>query len=178
MTRTRNKIVENEYPYFVTCTINGWLPVFTRPEAAEIIFNSWKHQQDKRELKIFAYVVMENHLHLIAAAPDLADVLHRFKSYTALKVIELLKHHGAAVLLKQLHWLKKAHKTDSEHQIWQEGSHPKQIQNDEMMWQKIEYIHMNPVKRGFVDDPLHWRWSSARNYAHMPGLIDVITDWK
>jgi hypothetical protein len=46
------------------------------------------------------------------------------------------------------------------------------------MWQKIEYIHMNPVNRGFVDDPLHWRWSSARNYAGQKGLIEVVTDWR
>ena len=41
-----------------------------------------------------------------------------------------------------------------------------------MMWQKIEYIHNNPVLRGFVDDPLHWRWSSARDYARQLGLIE------
>jgi hypothetical protein len=46
------------------------------------------------------------------------------------------------------------------------------------MWQKIEYIQMNPVKRGYVDDPLHWRWSSARNYARQAGLIEVVTDWR
>ena len=47
-----------------------------------------------------------------------------------------------------------------------------------MMWQKIEYIHNNPVLRGFVDDPLHWRWSSARDYARQLGLIKVVTNWK
>jgi putative transposase len=47
-----------------------------------------------------------------------------------------------------------------------------------MMWQKIEYIHINPVKRGFVDDPTHWRYSSARNYAGLPGLMPVKTDWQ
>jgi hypothetical protein len=46
-----------------------------------------------------------------------------------------------------------------------------------MMWQKVEYIHNNPLKRGYVDDATHWRWSSARNYARMPGLIDVYTQW-
>jgi hypothetical protein len=46
-----------------------------------------------------------------------------------------------------------------------------------MMRQKIDYIHYNPVKRGFVDEPEHWRYSSARNYAGLPGLIDVATDW-
>jgi hypothetical protein len=41
MTRTRHRIFETEYPYFMTCTIAGWLPVFTRPEAVDIVFDSW-----------------------------------------------------------------------------------------------------------------------------------------
>ena len=47
-----------------------------------------------------------------------------------------------------------------------------------MMWQKIEYSHNNPVARGYVDDPLHWRHSSARNYAGQAGLFPVCTDWR
>jgi putative transposase len=46
-----------------------------------------------------------------------------------------------------------------------------------MMLQKLEYIHYNPVKRGYVDEPTDWRSSSARNYAGRPGLIEVVTDW-
>jgi hypothetical protein len=45
------------------------------------------------------------------------------------------------------------------------------------MRQKIDYIHNNAILRGYVDDPLYWRHSSARNYAGLPGLIDVVTDW-
>ncbi len=55
---------------------------------------------------------------------------------------------------------------------------PKQILNDDMMWQKIEYSHNNPVNRGFVDDPIHRRWSGARNYVEHDGLVDVVTDWR
>ena len=79
--------------------------------------------------------------------------------------------------MRQLRAHKLRHKEESEYQVWQEGSHPKQIQDDDMMWQKLEYIHMNPVKRGYVDDPMHWRYSSARNYAGQEGLIEVVTDW-
>ena len=44
------------------------------------------------------------------------------------------------------------------------------------MWQKIEYIHNNPLRRGYVDDPVAWRYSSVRNHAGRAGLIDVVTD--
>ena len=42
-----------------------------------------------------------------------------------------------------------------------------------MLRQKIEYIHQNPVRRGYVDEPTHWRYSSARNYVGEPGLAPV-----
>ena len=47
-----------------------------------------------------------------------------------------------------------------------------------MMEQKLIYMHNNPLKRGYVDEAVHWRHSSARNYAGLPGLIEIITDWR
>jgi putative transposase len=81
------------------------------------------------------------------------------------------------VLLDQLESHKDLHKTDQRFQVWQEGSHPQRIASDEMMVQKLEYMHQNPQKRGYVDEPTHWRYSSARNYAGLPGLIEVRTRW-
>jgi len=46
-----------------------------------------------------------------------------------------------------------------------------------MMRQKLDYIHHNPVKCGYVDQPEHWRYSSARNYAGQEGLIEVMRAW-
>ncbi len=177
MTRTRYRIFETEYPYFLTNTVVGWLPIFTRSEAVEIVLNAWRHHLQKSSLEIFGYVILENHLHLIARLPMLSEVLKSIKSYTARQLIDLLTRRNAEVLLRQLRAHKLGHKSESHYQVWQEGSHPQQIQNDEMMWQKLEYTHNNPVARGYVDDPVHWRYSSARNYARQPGLIDVDTDW-
>jgi hypothetical protein len=98
--------------------------------------------------------------------------------YTARQIIDLLEARGATVLLRQLRALKRRHKTESDYQVWEEGSMPKQIDSDDMMLQKLEYIHNNPVKRGYVDDPVHWRYSSARNYAGLPGLVAVTTNWR
>ena len=177
MTRSRYRIFETDYPYFMTWTIVGWLPVFTRPEATEVIYDSWRHLQRERDFQLFGYVILENHLHLIASAPERSDAVQRSKSYTARQTVDLLERRQAKPLLRGLKALKLRHKTASEHQVWQEGSHAQQIQNDEMMWQKLEYIHNNPVARGYVDDPLHRRHSSACNYGGKVGLIEVATDW-
>ncbi|WP_051459794.1 hypothetical protein [Methylomicrobium lacus] len=91
---------------------------------------------------------MENHLYLIAQSPDLPAEISSFKSWTAKRLLEVLQKQRAERILKQLAFYKKAHKQDRDYQVWEEGSHPEQIQNPAMMLQKIEYIHQNPVKRG------------------------------
>ncbi|MCA9112781.1 MAG: transposase [Planctomycetaceae bacterium] len=178
MARTRYKVCENASPHFMTCTIVGWLPIFTRQEFVNEVFESWRFLQRERDFKLFAYVILENHLHLIASAPELADAMKSFKSYTARRIIDRLKELSATTLLDQLRAHKLRHKINSEFQVWQEGIHAQQIESEDVMWQKIEYIHNNPVKRGYIEDPVHWRYSSARNYAGLPGLIDVVTDWR
>jgi REP-associated tyrosine transposase len=115
-------------------------------------------------MSIMGYVILENHLHLIGVGNDLAKEIGDFKSYTARRIIDLLVDSKAETILRQLRQEKTSHKTDRDYQLWQEGSKPKEIQNDEMMRQKLEYIHCNPIKRGYVDMPEHWRCSSARNY--------------
>ena len=177
MTRSRYRIYESHYPYFLTCTVIGWLPVFTRPETVQIIYDSWKFLQDEGRLLIYGYVILENHLHLVASSPDLAKEIGDFKSFTARKIIDHLEAKKVKTLLKWLRFLKARHKTDREYQLWQEGTHPEQVQNDEMMRQKLEYVHGNPVERGYVDEAIHWRHSSARNYAGLPGLFAVHTQW-
>jgi len=78
------------------------------------------------------------------------------------------------MLLEKLHFSKLRHKVDREYQFWQEGSLAELILSDDMMREKLDYIHFNPVKRGYVDKPEHWRYSSARNYAGLEGLIPIV----
>lgn len=113
---------------------------------------------------------------MLARSAGIGKSIASFKSYTAGRIIErLMERYSPVLRLLDLH--KARHKTDRPHQLWQEEAHPEIIAGGEMVRQKLEYIHLNPVKRGYVDDPLHWRYSSARNYAGEPGLIEVTTDW-
>ena len=104
--------------------------------------------------------------------------MQRFKRFSARAILKLLIERNAETILRQLMINKRNHKTGSRYQFWEEGSHPQQIGNDEMMRQNLEYMHNNPVVRGYVDEPEHWRYSSARNYEGRSGLIDVVTDWR
>jgi putative transposase len=178
MSRTRYQIYEKDQPHFMTCTIVGWLPIFTRPDTMDIVLDSWRFLQKEGRLKLYGYVILENHLHMVASAEDLSKEIGAFKSFTARTIIDYLVDQKVDLFLKQLRSLKKRHKADRDFQLWQEGSHPQQILSDEMMIQKLEYIHMNPVKRGFIDEAEHWRYSSARNYLGKAGLIEVATSWR
>jgi REP element-mobilizing transposase RayT len=131
--------------------------LFTNPEIGSIIFESLKFMQDNDRLTIYAYILMENHLHLIASLKELSKEIGIFKSYTARKIIDHLKERNAKDILKLLNFYKLKHKRDRDYQLWQEGSNPKQILNEKMMIQKIEYMHFTPVKRGYIDETVHWR---------------------
>jgi len=177
MGRSRYKIYEPTHPHFVTCTILNWLPIFTRKESVEIVIQSLKHLQEKENLKLYAYVILENHLHMVVQSDDVQKSMRHFKSFTAKEILKLLQKENAETLLKQFRFYKKAHKTDRTYQIWQEGYQPKLMQTDAMMISKIKYIHGNPVKRGYVDTAEHWRYSSARDYNGTSGLVDVERFW-
>ena len=118
-------------------------------------------------------MVLENHLHYLAEAPDLAKCVSSFKSYTARQMLDHLEQRGADSTLQRLSFAERAHKQDREYQLWQEGNHAELVCTAEVMRQKLDYIHLNPVRRGYVDLPEHWRYSSARDYQGQPGLIEI-----
>jgi REP element-mobilizing transposase RayT len=153
------------------------LPLFTRPETVNILLDAWRFLQRDAGFRLYGYVILENHLHLIAASENLSNDMQRFKSYTAKQIIAHLEQRHSAKLLELLAFFKRAHKQETTYQVWEEGNHPQIIESEAVMRQKLDYIHQNPVKRGYVDQPEHWRYSSARNYAGQEGLIEVIREW-
>ncbi len=177
MGRSRYKIYGQTYPHFFTCTILHWLPIFTRQESVDIVLDSLRYLQKEENLKLYAYVILENHIHLIANSNNIDQSIRKFKSFTAKEILKLLHKENATTILDQLAFYKKAHKTTAEYQIWQESSQPKLIQSDAMMISKINYIHQNPVKRGYVDEAKYWRYSSARDYEGIDGLIEIERFW-
>jgi REP element-mobilizing transposase RayT len=114
---------------------------------------------------------------MVAQSDDLSKSMESFKKYTARQIIDLLKSRNVTTILNQLAFYKKAHKEDRGYQLWQEGIAPKLIQSNTMMIERINYIHQNPIKRGYVDEAKHWRYSSARDYEENVGLIAVERLW-
>ncbi|MDR9416638.1 MAG: transposase [Gracilimonas sp.] len=173
MGRSRYKQREPWYPYLLTSSFVHGLPLFSKPEIVQYVIEAIKHHQSQNELKVYAWCIMENHFHLIAEQEDLKTCMQSIKSYTAKQILDLLKSRNNQLYLKQLAFSRKRGKKESVYQVWQEGYHPKQISTEKMLNQKVNYVHFNPVKRGYVDKPEDWRYSSARDYLGGNGLIDI-----
>ena len=167
--RSRYRILEREHSHFITATTVAWLPIFTTAKRCDILVDAFDYCRQHKGLKLHAWVILDTHFHAIVAAPELARVLADLKRHTARRIIEQLEAEHCDWLLRQLRHERAPTKTESRHQVWQEGSHPQAIMSDAIMLQKLEYLHNNPVKRGLVASPEHWRYSSAHEW--LPGAM-------
>jgi REP element-mobilizing transposase RayT len=104
---------------------------------------------------------MVDHLHFIGLHPDLSATVREFKTWTARSIIEALKSESRSDALRRI----AASSTEGGRSVWQSGFHPKAITSDEMLLQKMRYIHMNPVRKGLVNEAEHWAFSSAGFYS-------------
>lgn len=173
MGRSRYKFHEKHYPYFITSSIVGGLPLFMNSSVTKIVLDALCYLQNENKVSLYGYVIMPNHIHMIAEDEQLAQKLRSFKSFTARTIIDSLREKNHKTFLYELKSKKLKNHRDSEHQFWQEGLHPKQLFTPDMFNQKLEYMHFNPVKAGFVENPVYWRYSSAINYEGGKGLIPV-----
>jgi putative transposase len=153
--------------YYVTLTVAGWVDVFSRQEYRDILVQNLAHCQEKEGLEIYAYVIMSNHFHMIARRrdADLGELLGRFKSFTAKKILEAIEKNPVESRKEWLGYLfrhfAKANKQYSKHHFWQYDNHPTNVHSAQMSRQKEQYIHQNPVRAGYVLAPEHWLYSSA-----------------
>ncbi len=157
------RLVDGVYVYFVTFTIIDWLPVFINPEPIQIIVNSLRFCIKEKGLRINAYVIMPNHLHVIlfdAKFDDdrLEQTLVNFRKFTGRKLADYIENNlpdSLAVVIRNTEL------ADRERQLWQPGWHAEGLMSEKFWKQKMDYIHENPVRKGYVRLPEHWRYSSA-----------------
>lgn len=173
--KSRYKILQNDDSlYFLTINVIKKIPVFTNSSYMDIILDNFAFYRENQYLKIFSYVIMDNHIHLITSHPgNLSKVIQNFKSFTAKKILHRLQSDNRDWILKLMSNFKADYKSESINQFWEEGNHPKQIQNIEMFNQKVEYIHYNPVRRGLVSNEEDWVYSSARNFLELESVFQV-----
>ncbi len=149
--------------FFVTFSVIEWLPVFVSEAACRIMTDSLTFCHHNKGLRVNAFVVMPTHFHAILFHDSFqADALEKsvveFRKFTGRSLADfcmtnLPKCFGDTLRLEA--------GADRDRRLWQPSRHPELI-NTESFWQtKIDYLHENPVRKGLVAKPEHWRFSSA-----------------
>jgi len=123
---------------------------------------------------------MANHVHLIISAKEgymLSSILRDFKKYTSVKITHAIERNCSGNRWKRmLSTFKEAGRINvknKNYQFWQQDNHPKELTENEMMDQKLEYIHINPVVKSIVENPEDYLYSSAKDYAGKKGLLEI-----
>jgi REP element-mobilizing transposase RayT len=165
--------------YFITMTVVGWIDIFTRPNQKVAIVESLKYSIENKGLEVFAWVLMSSHLHMVCRCNNedgIQSWLRDFKKFTSKKIIELVNKEPESRRKWLLTSFKEAcaHlKRNQNYKVWQSGNYCIEIYDHEMLMQKIDYIHQNPVKSMIVEKPEDYIFSSACDYAEIPGLVPV-----
>jgi len=167
--------------YFVTFTTVQWIDIFTRDGYRQIVVDSIRYCQQHKGLELYAWVIMTNHIHLIigaAGSQPLWEVVRDLKSFTSRHLRLAIEANNQESRQEWLLWMfGKAGQYNSNNkdwQLWQQHSHPIVLDSREKTRQRLDYLHDNPVRAGFVTDAVHWKWSSAYDYAGGKGVLELI----
>jgi REP element-mobilizing transposase RayT len=155
-------------PFYVTFTVVDWLPVFVSEAACEIITDSLNFCHQRKGLRTNAYVIMPTHMHAIFfhesfQAKALEQVLTDMRKFTGRQLADFCQQHMPRSFALVLH---EGAGEDRERRFWQATRHPEQIEKEPFWQAKIDYLHANPVRKGLVTQPEHWRFSSAHYWRH------------
>ena len=167
--------------HFITFAVVEWVDVFTRKTYCDIVLDSIRFCQVEKGLALHAWCLMSNHLHLIASAKNenLSDILRDFKKYTSKQIIETIINNKQE---SRKDWMLRIFKAEGSknlrnktYQFWRQDNQPQELYSPKFIFQKINYMHYNPVIAGIVERPEHYLYSSARDYhaTKKCGLLDL-----
>lgn len=144
--------------HFLTFSCYRREPLLGRVGAYDIFEQELEAIRKRYGLVVAGYVLMPEHVHLLVGEPLkslLATALQVLKQQTSRK----LKRRG-------------------EVRFWQRRYYDFNVHNEEKRIEKLRYMHRNPVKRGLVEKPEDWPWSSFRHYATgAEGAVEIESEW-
>jgi putative transposase len=167
--------------YFFTATILDWIPILHDDVIKDIVINSLKFLVDKKALKLYAFVIMPNHIHLMIQPlenPEYNNVQLSFMRFTAQKIKLVLQDNKPQLLKKFM-----VNKQDRKFQIWQRNPLAIELYTSKVLEQKLNYIHNNPVQKKWMlsETAMDYKYSSIRFYEledlHWPFLTHYNDDF-
>ncbi|MBL7800736.1 MAG: transposase [Chitinophagales bacterium] len=176
---TKYKFRDSQKLYFISYATVYWIDVFIRAEYSQIWVDSVNYCSAHKDLDVFAYCLMPSHVHMIVSSPtgQLSNIMRDLKKHTSLKIIEAIQLNSQE---SRKEWMLAMFKeagniksNTSRYQFWQHESHPIELVSNDIMQQKLDYIHNNPVVAGFVDNAMDWKYSSAGDYCGKKGCVEI-----
>ena len=164
--------------YFTTVTINKWIPVFKDfPETSGIILAAFRYCVEVIGIRIYAFVIMKDHIHFLWQCPASADhteVVMQFKQYTGRKIIQLIQAIDPSYVD-----ILASDRKDRNSKIWKLETSSLQIKHRDILQQKIAYINNNPVKGDYktVVEAEEYTLSSAKAYLSETSNFSFLTVW-
>ena len=173
------KFHNKEGLYFVSFAVVYWIDVFVRELYCEKIIESLSYCQKEKGMEIFAWCIMPSHIHLVFNAKNNnpSDLIRDFKRHTS-KVIqktitENIQESRKEWMLWMMEQAGKKNSNVKHRQFWQQHNKPIELWSNEVIEQKIDYIHNNPVVAGFVTEACDWKYSSAKTFAGEEGMLNL-----
>ncbi|WP_277111906.1 transposase [Chryseobacterium taklimakanense] len=171
-------IRDQEKPHFLTCTIVDWIDIFTRKSYRDIVIDCLDFCIKNKGMVLFGYGVMSNHIYIIVQSKEgkLSDLIRDFKKFTAKRILEALHQEPESRkewILERFAKATESHSRNTNYQIWGYGGHAEEIFKLKFMWDKLNYIHLNPVRAEIVEKAIHYVYSSASYYAKDKSLLNI-----
>ncbi len=164
--------------FFTTISVNKRVPVFYDFEITkQIVIKSLKFLSDKGIVEIYSFVIMNEHIHLIWKINNglfIKDIVTKFKRYTGGEIAKFLKSKNEDYLEYFISGRK-----DRKFKIWKINSKNIKIMHPSILKQKIEYIHLNPIKAGYelYKKPEDYFCSSASFYSTGSNDFDFLISY-
>jgi REP element-mobilizing transposase RayT len=172
-------IFNRDYLYFVTTTAVKHTHLFHRDVIKRIIVDSLHHLRMTREMKLFVFVIMPNHIHIIVHFCEehpLSDVMRDFKKFTARQIYRHFQAEGSTNLLDILR--REGEKVKQEYKVWEDNYDARDVFSIGFLQQKMDYIHHNPCQPQWklAEAPELYLWSTAGFYLDGRPCIIPIDD--
>jgi REP-associated tyrosine transposase len=168
----------NTFHYLTLVTYNR-VPIFRATRACEIFVNTLREVRDRFPYKLIGYAIMPDHVHAIVnnASGTISDWLRRVRGNSAREVLAWLRDGGHFASLEKLA-LNPPQKRHHTHAVWQKDPSVIDLWSPKFIRQKLNYLHLNPVRAGLCAHPAEWPWSSYRAYLpHKVGNVPIEIDW-
>jgi len=180
MVSTKYKFRDQSRLYFVSFAVVYWIDVFIRNEYKDVLLDSFRYCQKEKGLEIYAWCIMTSHVHLIidTHGNNMEDILRDLKRHTSEKLRSVITTNNKESRKEWMLWMMQRagqkNSNNSHFQFWRQNNHPVELSTPEVIHQKLDYLHNNPVEAGFVLRPEDYMYSSATDYyTERPGLIDI-----